>query len=91
MAIADDPTTAEAPATSTVAGGTAMAGTERPPQLADGVELIGDYGGSGFKEPPSLVRRNDGQVIQLTELLYLVAKYSDGSRDADAIGAKVTE
>lgn len=42
-------------------------------QLADGVELLGQYQGSGFKEAPYLLKRGDGQVIQVTELIYLVA------------------
>jgi putative peptide zinc metalloprotease protein len=48
--------------------------------LADGVELIGEYEDSGFKEPPLLARRADGQMIQLTWLLYLVAAAADGRR-----------
>ena len=39
---------------------------------ADGVELIGEMVGSGYREPPALARRGDGQTIQLTPLLYLV-------------------
>ena len=50
----------------------------RRPSLADGVELIGVYEGSGFKEPPHIVRRADGQVIQLSKLLFLVAEAADG-------------
>src|SRR3954462_15304301 len=60
------------------------------PQLASGVELIGEYEGSGFKEPPSLVRRADGQVIQLPPLLYLVAASADGQRDEAQIARDVT-
>ncbi len=59
------------------------------PRLADGVQLIGEYEGSGFKEPPSLVRRPDGQVIQLSPLLYLVAQHADGTSDYGAIAEKV--
>src|SRR4051812_50131452 len=59
--------------------------------LADGVELIGEYEGSGFKEPPLLARRADGQMIQLSRLLYLVAAASDGRRDAELVAAVVTE
>ena len=55
------------------------------------MELIGEYEGSGFKEPPSLVRRADGQIIQLTELLYLVAKHCDGERDVKAVASLVSE
>ena len=40
------------------------------PQLATGVDLIGEYEASGYKEAPCLVRRQDGQTIQLTPLLY---------------------
>jgi len=36
------------------------------PRLADGVELLGEYKDSGFSQPPSLVRRPDGQVIQMS-------------------------
>ncbi|MDP8975062.1 MAG: hypothetical protein M3N28_01570, partial [Actinomycetota bacterium] len=59
------------------------------PRLAEGVQLIGEYEGSGFKEPPSLVRRPDGQVIQLSPLLYLVAKHADGTNDYGAIAELV--
>jgi putative peptide zinc metalloprotease protein len=47
-----------------------------------GLELLGEYQGSGFAEPRYLVRRCDGQVIQLSRLLYLVvAAVADGSGD----------
>ena len=59
--------------------------------LADGVELIGEYEDSGFKEPPLLARRADGQMIQLTRLLYLVAEAADGRRDEQAVAAAVSE
>jgi putative peptide zinc metalloprotease protein len=62
----------------------------RPPALAEGVELIGEYEGSGFKEPPSLVRRADGQVIQLPGLLYAVAAKADGRRSYDDIAEAVS-
>ena len=42
------------------------------PARADGVQLIGEMEGSGYREPPALVRRADGQTVQLTPLLYLV-------------------
>ncbi|MEY2403486.1 MAG: putative peptide zinc metalloprotease protein [Acidimicrobiaceae bacterium] len=64
---------------------------ELPPKLADGVELIGEYEGSGFKEPPSLARRSDGQVIQLPPLLYAVAARADGQRDYALIAREVSE
>jgi putative peptide zinc metalloprotease protein len=62
-----------------------------PLALADGIELIGEYEGSGFKEPPLLVRRGDGQMIKLPRLLYLIAAAADGRRDPAAVAAVVTE
>ncbi len=61
------------------------------PRLAEGLELIGEYEGSGFKETPYLARRADGQVIQLSYLLYLVAEAVDGQRDFGEIAERVTE
>ena len=83
-------------------GGTGVAVTERAaatsseqglrayPRLADGVELLGEYEGSGYKEPHYLARRADGQLIQLSYLLYLVASAADGERDFEAIADRVT-
>jgi putative peptide zinc metalloprotease protein len=61
-----------------------------PAVLADGVELIGEYEGSGYKEPPSLVRRSDGQVIQLPPLLYAVAAGLRDGESYDAIASRVS-
>ena len=70
----------------------AAAGTLPPPALADGVQLIGETRGSGYKQAPSLVRRADGQTLQLTPLLYQVLEAVDGRRSleeiAEAAGAK---
>jgi putative peptide zinc metalloprotease protein len=60
------------------------------PRLADGVELLGEYQNSAYSEPPSLVRRRDGQVIQMSSLLYQVTCRIDGSRDEAAIAAEVS-
>ena len=65
-------------------------GTVEAPRLADGVELLGEYQGSGYSQPPSLVRRPDGQVIQMSPLLYQVTCQIDGSRDPDAIAVLVS-
>jgi putative peptide zinc metalloprotease protein len=68
---------------------------ERPPEaaprLASGIELIGEYKESGYKEPPYIARRADGQTIQLPRLLYLVAEEVDGQRDYAAIAERVSE
>src|SRR4051794_34187893 len=60
------------------------------PRLADGIELIGEYKGSGFKEPPYVVRRADGQVVQLPLLLYLIAERADGRHTFDDIAEEVS-
>ena len=59
--------------------------------LADGVELLGEYEDSGFREPPLLARRGDGQMIKLTRLLHCVAAACDGRRDAGQVAAVVSE
>jgi len=53
--------------------------------VAPGVELLGPMAGSGYRTPPVLVRRPDGQVVQLTPLLAAVLAAADGQRDAAAI------
>jgi putative peptide zinc metalloprotease protein len=63
--------------------------TDRP-QRAAGLELVGRFEGSGFSEPFYLARRSDGQVIQLSRLLHLVADAADGGRDPDEIAARVS-
>jgi putative peptide zinc metalloprotease protein len=68
----------------------ATPGPAGPPRLADGVELLGEYRDSGYSQPPSLVRRPDGQVIQMSPLLYRVTSRIDGSRDCAAIAELVS-
>src|SRR3954451_4998150 len=55
------------------------------PRLARGVELIGRFEDSGFKEPPYIARRADGQVVQLAPVLYALAEEVDGRRDTGQI------
>ena len=57
------------------------------PRLAEGIELIGEYQGSGFIQAPYIVRRADGQVIQLPRLLYLLAASVDGERDHERLAS----
>ena len=70
--------------------GVAAPGSAVVPALADGVELISQSQGSGYRIPPALVRRADGQVIQLTQLLHLVLSAIDGLRTTGEIAAKVS-
>lgn len=60
------------------------------PMRAEGVELIGEMAGSGYRVPPALVRRQDGQTFQLTPLLYLVLATVDGRRSLDEVGECVS-
>ena len=78
-----------APAADAGAAGAALRLAD-PPRLADGTELMGEFRDSGDSAPPSLVRRPDGQVIQMSRLLYLTAAALDGARDEDAIAAAVS-
>jgi len=63
------------------------------PVRADGVQLLGAHRGSGYRVPPALVQRADGQVVQLTPLLYSVLAAADGARTeeqiADAVSAEI--
>jgi len=64
---------------------------EAPPRLAEGIELLGEFEGSGFKEAPYLARRADGQTIQLTRLLHLVAEAADGRRGYPEMAEEVAD
>ncbi|HJX44235.1 MAG TPA: hypothetical protein VJ352_11200, partial [Geodermatophilus sp.] len=58
-------------------------------RLAAGTELIGEYQDSGLQTPKYLIRRADGQVMQLPLLLYRVAGSLDG-RDAGRIATELS-
>ena len=62
------------------------------PARPDGLQLIGEMEGSGYRIPPALVRRDDGQTLQLTPLLYSVLEAVDGRRGhaeiAEAVSAR---
>src|SRR5581483_1573290 len=60
------------------------------PSRADGVELLGAMSGSGYRRPPALVRRRDGQVLQLTPLLYAVLEAVDGQRTYAQVAEQVS-
>src|SRR4051794_21964719 len=47
--------------------------------------------GSGYRTPPALVRRGDGQTLQLTPLLYQVLQAIDGRRTCAEIATEVRE
>jgi putative peptide zinc metalloprotease protein len=57
-----------------------------PPRLADGVELIGEFADSGFRQAPFIARRSDdGQVVQMPEMLYRLAEQIGGQSGYDEL------
>jgi len=55
------------------------------PERASGVQLLGEMAASGYRRPPALARRDDGQMIKLTPLLYQLAEAIDGRRDHEEL------
>src|ERR1700722_12406987 len=83
LSAASDPSSAASDPSQSVTPSSSAA--PEAPRLALGVELLGEFKNSGYSPPPFLVRRPDGQVIQMSRLLYLVATLIDGTRGAAAI------
>lgn len=63
---------------------------EQPPKVADGVQLLGEYAGTGYRTPQYLARRPGGQLVQLSQLLHLVADECDGTRTPEQIAERVS-
>jgi putative peptide zinc metalloprotease protein len=59
-----------------------------PPRLADGIELIGEFEDSGFKRPPFIARRRDGQVVQMHQMLYRLAEQIDGHAKLEEVAER---
>jgi putative peptide zinc metalloprotease protein len=71
---------------------TAAQATEHPPlNRGEGVELLGAVHGSGYRDGASLVRRGDGQMVQLRPLMYGLLECVDGERDAGELATAVSE
>jgi putative peptide zinc metalloprotease protein len=77
--------------TAQAGGASAPQADGAPPRLAEGIELIGEYEDSGYKEAPSIARRADGQVIQLPAILFHVAESIDGRRTYAEIAERATQ
>lgn len=60
------------------------------PVAAPGAEVLGPQLGSGYVEPPALVRRGDGQILQLTPIVHAILGAIDGHRTYDEIAAEVS-
>jgi putative peptide zinc metalloprotease protein len=52
----------------------------RVPTRAPGLELLGEQRDSGYTESRCAVRRADGQIVQVTSLLYCLLEAVDGRR-----------
>jgi putative peptide zinc metalloprotease protein len=55
-----------------------------------GLDELGQAQGSGLRQPSYLVRRADGQVVQLSELLHVVIREVSADRDAARVAAAVS-
>ncbi len=60
------------------------------PRLAAGVELLGEYQGSGLTKATFLARSPSSQVVHLSRLLYLVLSEIDGHRTVGEIAGRVS-
>src|SRR4051794_10851673 len=58
---------------------------------AEGLELLGAGSGTGHKQGAALGRRADGQMVQLTPLMYGLLEAADGERDQTALAAAMSE
>jgi putative peptide zinc metalloprotease protein len=84
------PAQAEPAAGSTGATDPGATGTGPVAVRAPGVELLGRLDGSGYRRTPGLVRRGDGQTLQLTTLLYRLLDAVDGRRDDAALAREIS-
>jgi putative peptide zinc metalloprotease protein len=82
--------TAEPPA-STAQIPRVEAGASATPDRADGIELLGCVHGCGYRDHVSLVRRADGQIVQLGPLLYGLLECIDGQRDVPQLSRALSE
>jgi putative peptide zinc metalloprotease protein len=86
-----DPRTAPIPVAAAPASAGPGPAEEEVLSRASGVEVLGEIPGSGYRRPPALARRSDGQVVQLTPLLHQVLLAVDGRRSTEEVAARVSE
>ncbi len=58
---------------------------------AEGIELLGEVAGSGYKAGAALVRRSDGQMVQLGPLMYALLENIDGRRTPAELAAILSD
>ncbi len=59
-------------------------------RLPHGLQVLGQVQGSGIREPTYLLRRSDGQVVQVSELLHLVVSAVDPMRTREQVADAVS-
>src|SRR5436305_14863545 len=60
-------------------------------QRAPGIELLGAVHGSGYRDGAALVRRSDGQMVQLGPLMYGLLECIDGERTPGELAGALSE
>lgn len=60
-------------------------------ERGEGVELLGDIHGCGYRNGACLVRRGDGQMVQLGPLMYGLLECADGRRGLDQLTDALSE
>ena len=66
-------------------------GPSGPLSQAEGIELLGCVHGCGYRDGASLVRRADGQIVQLGQLLYGLLECIDGQRDTGQLAEAMSQ
>ena len=62
-----------------------------PPQRAAGIELLGSVKGCGYRDGAALVRRADGQMVQLGPFMYALLESVDGRRGVPELARALSE
>src|SRR4051794_20341906 len=67
--------------------------TDPPRALAraEGLELLGEISGSGYRDGVRLARRADGQMVQLGPLMFGLLEEIDGERDVAALAEATSQ
>ena len=79
-----------APQQSAPAQPAASASPADVPELIPGTELLGQERDSALVDAPYLVRRADGEIVQVAGLLFLIAAEADGTRSLEDISRSVS-
>src|SRR6201989_3152720 len=79
--------TADPPVAATAADATTQPARAR----GAGLDLLGVVSGSGYKDGAALVRRADGQMVQLGPLQYALLEEIDGERDLNALATAMSD